>query len=139
MESQDIRWHQRFNNYKKALGQLNNAVHYSQTNILNDLEKQGLIQAFEFTHELAWNVIKDFFYHQGNAEIRGSRDAVREAYKTGLIEDGEAWMEMIISRNKTSHTYDESTADEIVSNIIDTYTNAFNKLNLKLEELKMNE
>ena len=139
MESQDIRWHQRFNNYKKALGQLNNAVHYSQTSILNDLEKQGLIQAFEFTHELAWNVIKDFFYHQGNAEIRGSRDAVREAYKTGLIEDGEAWMEMIISRNKTSHTYDESTADEIVRNIIDTYTNAFNKLNLKLEELKMNE
>lgn len=136
MENEDIRWHQRLSNYKKALGQLNKAVDYSESNGLNDLEKQGIIQAFEFTHELAWNVIKDFFYYQGNMEIRGSRDAVREAFKTGLIKSGDVWMEMIVSRNKTSHTYDEHTADEIVSNITDVYITSFNELYDKFEELK---
>ena len=136
MEKQDIRWHQRLSNYQKALSQLNNAVDYSHSTVLNDLEKQGLIQAFEFTHELAWNVIKDFFYYQGNTEIRGSRDAVREAFATGIIKNGDAWMEMIVSRNKTSHTYDESTAEEIVTNIIDIYIIEFNNFNAKMQELK---
>lgn len=139
MKEQDIRWHQRFSNYKKALSQLNNAVQYYNENELNDLEKQGLIQAFEFTHELAWNVLKDFFYYQGNTEIRGSRDAAREAFKAGLITDGEVWMEMIVSRNKTSHTYDESTADEIIGNVVNKYIISFNALDEKLSQLKNSE
>jgi len=138
MENQDIRWHQRFSNFQKALLQLNKAFDYSKTNSLNDLEKQGVIQAFEFTHELAWNVIKDFFFYQGNAEIRGSRDAVREAFKFGLLNDGDVWMEMIISRNKTSHTYDEHTANEIVENVLEKYIEEFNAFDSKMQELKNN-
>lgn len=138
MENQDIRWHQRFSNFQKALLQLNKAFDYSKANSLNDLEKQGVIQAFEFTHELAWNVIKDFFFYQGNAEIRGSRDAVREAFKFGLLNDGDVWMEMIISRNKTSHTYDEHTANEIVENVLEKYIEEFNAFDGKMQKLKNN-
>ena len=79
--SEDVRWHQRLSNYNKALLQLNKAVEIANKRTLTDLEQQGLIQSFEFTHELAWNVMKDYFYYQGNTEIRGSRDATREAFK----------------------------------------------------------
>ena len=85
--------------------QLGNAVAASRQRPLFELEKQGLIQTFEFTHELAWNVMKDYFAWQGNPAITGSRDTAREAFQKGLIEDGEGWMEMIKSRNQTSHTY----------------------------------
>ncbi len=108
----DIRWTQRFSNFNQALSQLESAVELARKRELTELEKQGLIQAFEFTHELAWNVIKDYFIHQGNHQITGSRDAIRTAFNVGLIEDGEAWMETIKSRNKSSHTYNEETANE---------------------------
>ncbi|HDR52379.1 MAG TPA: DUF86 domain-containing protein [Mariniphaga anaerophila] len=117
----DIRWHQRFSNFKKALKQLEKAIHIFEERELSELEKQGLIQAFEFTHELAWNVIKDFFEYQGNTSIFGSRDATREAFNKGLIDNGEAWMDMIKSRNKSSHTYNEEVAEEIVFQITETY------------------
>ena len=106
----DIRWQQRLNQYQKALAQLNEAVELSRKRALSRIERQGLIKAFEFTHELAWNVMKDFFVWQGNTAITGSRDATREAFAKGLITDGEGWMEMIKSRNHTSHTYNEETA-----------------------------
>lgn len=79
--------------------QLENAVLLSHERDFTPLEEQGLIQAFEFTHELAWNVMKDYFADQGNISITGSRDAIREAFNKGLITDGEGWMEMIRSRN----------------------------------------
>ncbi len=136
---QDIRWHQRLSNYNKALSQLNKAVDLASERELNELEKQGLIQSFEFTHELAWNVIKDYFYYQGNVEIRGSRDATREAFKFDLISEGEIWMDMIVSRNKTSHTYDEETANEIVGNILNNYASLFNDFCKKMTELREGE
>ena len=124
----DIRWQQRFSNYKNALGRLRNAVALSEQRELNDLEKQGLIQAFEFTHELAWKVLKDYFEHQGSSDITGSRDASKEAFERGLIKDGEAWMDMIISRNQSSHTYHEATAEQILTKIIGTYHHSFVQL-----------
>jgi nucleotidyltransferase substrate binding protein (TIGR01987 family) len=111
MSRKDIRWHQRLSNYEKALNQLSNAVTLSGERNLSELEEQGLIQAFEFTHELAWNLMKDYFEYQGTSSITGSRDATREAFNKRLISDGEGWMEMIKSRNKTSHTYNEETAE----------------------------
>lgn len=133
---EDIRWHQRLSNYQKALTQLNNGIKTFSERKLNDLERQGLIQSFEFTHELAWNVMKDFFYYQGNFEIRGSRDATREAMKFGLIGNGERWMDMIISRNKTTHTYNEETAKKIVEAISDRYVELFNDFNKKMISIK---
>ena len=62
----DIRWIQRFANFQSALAQLKDGVDTFNSRDLSLLEKQGLIQAFEFTHELAWNVLKDYFEYQGN-------------------------------------------------------------------------
>ena len=137
MGGQDIRWIQRFNNYVKALSQLRQAVTLAQQRPLSKLEEQGLIQAFEFTHELAWNTLKDFLESRGVQNLYGSKDATREAFKTGLIENGEAWMDMIQSRNLTSHTYDEATAAHIVAAIRNTYFAEFEALRVKLDGLKM--
>ncbi|MEN0057975.1 MAG: nucleotidyltransferase substrate binding protein [Bdellovibrio sp.] len=125
MSSKDIRWHQRLQNFKQALLQLKSAVELAKQRSLNDLEKQGTIQAFEFTHELAWNVLKDYFEYQGNVAITGSRDATREAFNKKIISQGDVWMEMIKSRNKTSHTYNKSVADEIVVKVQNEYLAAF--------------
>lgn len=133
MSEQDIRWEQRFSNYRKTLSKLSETVSYIEAtandreneSVLDDILKQGLIQSFEYTHELAWKVIKDFFSDQGNPNITGSRDATREAFQFGLITDGEAWMDMIKSRNLTSHTYDEDTANHIYQQILNAYFPAF--------------
>lgn len=134
MQHQDIRWQQRFSNFKRALLQLQYAVDLSGQRTLSSLEKQGVIQAFKFTHELAWNVLKDYLQDQGNQNIKGSKDATREAFKVELIADGEQWMEMIQSRNISSHTYDESTADQLVGVIIDDYFPLFVVLRNEMEK-----
>lgn len=133
----DIRWHQRFQNFKDALFQLESGVSLGKERDLSQLEQQGLIQAFEFTHELAWNTLKDFFEDQGNSSIMGSRDATREAFKKGLIEDGEVWMDMIKSRNLSSHTYHKGIADQISQQISERYLILFEALKNKLgQQLK---
>jgi nucleotidyltransferase substrate binding protein (TIGR01987 family) len=117
----DVRWKQRFVNFKKALAQLEDAVILSKQRELSRLEKQGVIQAFEFTHELAWNVLKDYLEDQGEQNIRGSKDATRYAFKVSLITDGELWMAMIQSRNASSHTYDEEVSATLFTTIVDDY------------------
>jgi nucleotidyltransferase substrate binding protein (TIGR01987 family) len=129
----DIRWQQRFSNYKKALQQLGEAVALSDARGLSDLEKQGLIQAFEYTHELAWTTLKDFLEFKGQMDIYGSKDASRKAFQLGIVEDGEGWMDMIRSRNKTSHTYNKETAEEIVNAVRTNYYTLFTDLAKKLE------
>lgn len=135
MKDPDVRWKQRFSNYEKALFQLGNAVELSRQRPLSDLERQGLIQEFEFTHELAWNVLKDYLEYQGFSSLVGSRDATREAFRRGLIEDGEGWMEMIADRNMTSHTYKEEVADEICGKVIFRYHQLFVALQKRFTEL----
>lgn len=138
--NQDIpRWVLRLSNYEKAMESLTSAVTLSESRPLSDLEKQGLIQAFEFTHELAWNVLKDYFSYQGTQGITGSRDATREAFSKGLIEDGDGWMAMIQSRNKTSHTYNQAVANEIVEAIIGKYFMLLRALMHKLLNIKANQ
>lgn len=126
----DIRWKQRFSNYIKALSQLQKFI---DKETLNELEEQGLVQAFEFTHELAWNVMKDYFHYQGNSDITGSRDATREAFQMGLIENGHGWMEMIKSRNQSSHTYNQEIADEIKEKVLFYYFDLFISFKNKME------
>lgn len=146
----DIRWEQRFSNFTKANEKLAQSVSYIQDNllgensasdidldsVLNEMIKEGLIQRFEYTHELAWNVMKDYAEFQGNPNIGGSRDATREALQLKIIDDGEIWMDMIKSRNKTSHTYNEATANEIYGKILSEYFPAFSKFkNLMQQKL----
>ncbi len=91
----DIRWKQRFDNFQRALQHLTAAIQLMQQRPLSRLEEQGLIQGFEFTHELAWNVLKDYLEMEGIQGLVGSRSTTREAFKRGLVGDGEAWMDMI--------------------------------------------
>jgi len=131
--SQDIRWKQRFQNYKKALAVVKNAVELSQERELSDLEKQGVIQCFEFTFELAWNVMKDYLEEQGITGIIGSKNAIRHAFNKGIIEDGDVWMKMLKDRNLASHLYDEDAAEEIFIAIKNIYYSQMNKLAEKME------
>lgn len=134
MGDEDVRWQQRFANFKKASLQLQDAVELSHRRPLSQLEMQGLIQAFEFTHELAWNVLKDYLNDQGNQDIKGSKDATREAFKVSLIADGEQWMAMIQSRNASSHTYNQRTAEQMAEAIIQNYFPQFVALQTKMEK-----
>ena len=132
----DIRWIQRFNNFEKAFVQLKGVVELSAQRELSKLEEQGLVQAFEYTHELAWNVLKDFLEARGVTDMYGSRDATRKAFKAELIQNGEIWMRMIDSHNQTSHTYNETIAAEIVSAVIHTYFAEFEDLQARMLKLK---
>lgn len=136
--NQDIRWIQRLSNYQKALQQLADAVALSRQRQLTTLEQQGLIKAFEFTHELAWNVMKDYFKYQGNTSITGSRDAIREAFKQGLIDQGEQWMETITNRNRSSHTYDEAQANQLTEVISKHYLALFQAFSDRMQKLAAN-
>ncbi len=128
-KEKDIRLEQRFSNYKNALKRLAQAIEYAGKNlndideneILSEIIKEGLIQRFEYTYELAWNVMKDYAFYQGNLDISGSRDAIRFAFSSNLITNGDLWMEMIKSRIKTSYTYNEEVAKEIYQKIVNEY------------------
>lgn len=110
----DIRWQQRFANYKKALSQLRRFLEKDE---LNEMEIQGLIHAFEYTFELGWNCLKDYLQYQGVQPMVGARDALREAFASNVIDDGEGWIAMLVDRNQSSHSYNEETADAITANI----------------------
>ena len=132
--TQDIRWQQRFDNFNRALKQLTAAVELSAQREFTQLEKQGVIQGFEFVHELAWNVLKDLLEFEGIQGIVGSRGTVREAFKRGLLVDGELWLDMIDKRNLTSHTYNAELAQEMVNTIVHSYYPSFVALQLKLQQ-----
>lgn len=99
---------------------------------MNELEEQGLIKAFEYTYELGWNMLKDYLEYQGQTDIAGSRDTIREAFKVGLIADGDGWMQMLQNRNRTSHTYNEATADAIIDAILYAHFALFEALDAEM-------
>lgn len=117
MDNIDVHWQQRLANFRKVLLQLDDAVELMAQRELSKLEKQGVIQGFEYCYELGWNTLKDFLVWQGIEGIVGSRDTIREAFSKGLIGDGHAWMQMLTDRKRTSHTYNEETAEAILMNI----------------------
>jgi len=131
---QDIRWQQRLQNFQAAFNELDEAVALSNTRELSKLEEQGLIQAFEYTYELAWNTVTDFYQNQGETGIQGSRDAIRLAFERGLIVEGETWMAMIKSRTLTSHTYNRETARLIAGQIRGSYHRLLGDLLITLEQ-----
>ena len=135
MTGSDLRWLQRFENFQRALLVLERGVRLAQSRELSELEQQGLIQGFEFTHELAWNLLKDYLTHQGIAGVVGSRDATRLAFQNALITDGETWMEMIRSRNQSSHTYNFEQAQAIARDVLERFHPAFCALNQRFAAL----
>lgn len=135
----DVRWKQRFDNYTRALQTLRRAVALSEQRELSELEQQGLIQSFEFTHELAWKVLKDYLEEQGFVSIIGSKNATREAFKNGLIGNGQSWMDMIKARNLTSHTYNLDTAKSIAKDILTRFYPAFTAMEQHFGQLRAQE
>ena len=129
---EEIRWKQRFYNYQKAISQLTKFIEKGE---LSELEEQGIIKAFEYTYELAWNVIKDYYQEQGEVNIQGSRDALRLAFQRGLIADGDNWMKMIKSRIASVHTYNLEVAQQINQDIHDIYFQLFIELKEKMKSL----
>lgn len=130
-KAKDVRWLQRFSNYRKALAKLGKAVdivswEMDMDSDIDELLEEGLIQRYEYTHELAWKVMKDYAEYQGITGISGSRDAIRQTLRFGLIDD-DNWMNSIGDRNLTSHQYDEDTAHSVVRNIIEIYYPLFVK------------
>jgi nucleotidyltransferase substrate binding protein (TIGR01987 family) len=133
MTDPDILWQQRFENYCRALEQLEL---FFEPPPLNWLEQQGLVKAFEYTFELGCNALDDLLRSRGNTAVMlGSRDAIREAFGAGLLSDGPVWMEMVRDRNLTSHVYNRSTAEAITGNITSRYLPAFQGLRQRLSVL----
>ena len=139
----DVRWRQRLDNYKKAYKKLliaaekvKNISDYDED--MQELVNEGLIQRFEYTHELAWNLMKDYETYQGYNDIRGSRDAIRKALAIGLI-DSPLWLDTIADRNRTSHNYDESVANEVQHIVVNDYIPLFTDFLNMMERIKEKE
>ncbi len=128
--NKDIRWKQRFENFKKAQTFLKESL---EKESLSKLEQAGIVQAFEFSFELAWKTLKDYLNHKG-VEVLYPRDVLKEAFKTGLIADGELWMDMLDSRNLMSHTYKETDSDFVFSEIKVRYGKALTKMSQTFEK-----
>ena len=118
MENKDIRWKQRFQNFEKALGYLEEAMNIDNPDII---QKAGMIQFFEMSFELAWNVIKDYLEEQGFTEVKSPRAALKKGFEIGLLKDGHSWMQLLGDRNITSYAYDEETVTKLESLISEKY------------------
>jgi nucleotidyltransferase substrate binding protein (TIGR01987 family) len=139
MANEDIRWIQRFNNYRKALARLGEAVELAEERNLSDLEQQGLIQGFEFTFDLAWKTLQDYLRENNRPNDNGGPNVIiQQALDDGIIKGEEAWKAMKKSRDLTSHSYDGDTADDIAENIIETYHSLFIQLETRLQLEKIN-
>jgi len=140
MANEDIRWIQRFNNYRKALARLSEAVTLAKERDLSDLEQQGLIQGFEFTFDLAWKTLQDYLRHHNRPNDNGGPNVIIEqALADGIIKGEEVWKAMKKSRDLTSHSYDGETADDIAENILDNYHSLFIQLETRLQLEKLNQ
>ncbi len=119
------RWQQRFYNFEKAYQQLTAAMLTFDS--LNILEKEGLIQRFEYTFELAWKTVKDYLEYQ-QISVSFPREVIKSAFHYGLIEDGEIWMDMLEKRNLLAHTYDEERFQLAITMIKEHYYAAISTL-----------
>lgn len=139
MANQDVRWIQRFDNFNKTLKGLQRAIEEYQKDIEDEVVKVGMIKFFEMTYELAWNTMKDYYEEQGETGIQGSKDALKLSSGRGLIHNVQDWFDMVDSRKLSVHTYDAKTADEVASDIAETYLGLFIQLQtrLQLEKLRL--
>ncbi len=134
MTGKNIRWEQRFSNYRKALAKLAEVAEKRKLEDLSELEREGLIQRFEYTYELAWKTLQDILRYKGYTEIAGPNPVLAQAFQDGYITDGGTWRKMKLSREMTSHTYDSDTAKEIAHSILTQYYAAFAELGDRLSK-----
>ncbi|MBM3953792.1 MAG: nucleotidyltransferase [Planctomycetes bacterium] len=132
----DIRWQQRFENFDRALALLKDALSRGPS-ALNQLEKEGAVQRFEYTLELAWKTIKDYLEDSGVVLTAVTpRQVIKDAFTARVIDDGQTWIDMIDHRNLLSHTYDPANFEEAVDAIHDRYLAAFTQVHDLFESRK---
>jgi nucleotidyltransferase substrate binding protein (TIGR01987 family) len=140
----DMDWEQRFSGFRKAFTKLTSAISVfeigEEVNLeleeVDDLLKEGFIKRFEFAHELAWNVMKDYAGHQGNHSLKGPEDSTREGVKMGLISDAGEWMAMLSCRKEIAHMYELNTVNELFQKILESYYLLFSKFENTMEGLR---
>lgn len=118
MADSDIRWKQRFANFSKAMNHLENALQIPSPDIV---QKAGIIQFFEMSFELAWNMVKDYLEEQGFVDVKSPRSALKKAFEMNILENGHDWMDLLQDRNLTAHTYDEQKASDMEQLIDNKY------------------
>lgn len=124
-DSKDVRWKQRFQNFQKAYLQLKSAVNSVES--LSVLEKEGLVQRFEYTFELAWKTVKDYLQSQ-NVDAKFPREVIKKGFEYEIIDNGELWLEMMEQRNLMAHTYSEEIFDKAVNYICTRYYGAITQV-----------
>ena len=136
--NENIRWKQRFNNFSKAYKLLNSVFKERKIEELSILEQEGVIQRFEYTYELAWKTLKDYLEYNGNLNNIDitARNVFKEAYSAGIIKEQGIFIDMMLSRNLLSHTYDFARFKEIIIKIENDYLNVLEDLhNFFVEKL----
>jgi len=126
----DIRWKERFEHFEKSYKLLEK---YINQEIKTELEKAGIIQFFEMTFELSWKLLKDYLEAIGYV-VKSPRDAIKQAFQIELIDDGHIWMDALLNRNITTHTYNEELAEKMLKEIDKLYFPQFKKLYNKLKK-----
>lgn len=132
--SREVRWHYRFQNFSRAYILLSEATE-REVGELNQLEREGVIQRFEYTFGLAWNTLKDRLEYAGVTltEIT-PRNVIRQAFEAKLITDAELWTDMLVDRNLMAHTYDFARFEAVINNIREGYMAILEDLYLRLGE-----
>ncbi|MFH1563897.1 MAG: nucleotidyltransferase substrate binding protein [Nitrospirota bacterium] len=129
----DIRWKQRFQNFENAYNTFNRMINRYDVSPDDEAIQMALVQAFEFTFELAWNTMKDYLENEGYDEVKNSKQTIRTAFRAELIYDAEKWMDVIQKRNLAGHTYNQSILEETVKYIKEEFYPLVRKL---YEDLK---
>ena len=125
------RFEERKQDLRRATERLKEALNVEESEITID----GTLHRFEFTFELAWKTLKDYMEYNGIIETTGSpREVLKIAFASGLIEDGETWIDMMLARNSLSHLYDEKTSKKIYNDIKEKYIKLIENLNEVLDK-----
>lgn len=130
---QDIRWHQRFDNLEKAHQTFQLALAANREDPTHKLLQMALIQAFEFTYELGWKTLKDYLKYSG-IDLQLPREVIKQAFTSHLIEDGQAWIEMLEDRNLMAFAYDDTKAKQAIEDIMNRYAPALEQVYRTLQE-----
>jgi len=130
MNNKEIRWKQRFENLEKAFMLLERAIEIDNP---SETEKGGIIQFYEVSFELSWKIMKDYLESKGFT-CNSPREAIKRAFQSGLLDNGEEWINALNDRNLTTHTYNEKLTEIILNKIQNQYFKEIKKLYLKLKK-----
>ena len=127
--NKDIRWIQRFHNFDRAFLLLRSALEERGLEQMSEQEKEGLIQRFEYSYELAWKTMKDYLEEQGTIiNPVTPRNVIKEAFSAQIIADGQVWVDMMLHRNLLAYTYDFSKFKEVLDAVVERYLDAQEQL-----------